>query len=471
MMSSIKKNFIYNAFYQVLVLIIPLITTPYISRILGADGIGIYSYSYSIAQYYALFIMLGLNNYGNRTIAQVRDNNDALRKSFWSIYAMQFGLGMIILGIYFIYALFLSKNNTAALIMGIYVISSCFDINWFFFGMEKFKATTTRNTTIKIITTVLIFCFVKQRQDVYKYCIIMVSGMLLSQLVLWPYVKKICGFYRPKWSEIKVHIKPNLILFLTVIAVSLFKIMDKIMLGLMTDTAQVGFYESSERVISIPTALVTALGTVMLPRMSNLRTKKTDSEGIIYKSILFAMLLSSSMSFGIMAVSKTFVPLFYGPGYDLCIPLYLVLLPSCLFFAFGNVIRTQYLLPNEYDSIYVKSAFLGAGVNIVINLILIPRLGAVGAAIGTLVAEMVVCSYQALKIRSKINIKKYVFRSIPFVISGIIMFLVIYNLELPIYSSVLKLFAEIVCGAVAYFVCISIQLGVAYKGFKINWMK
>lgn len=470
-MSSIKRNFIYNAFYQVLVLIIPLITTPYISRILGADGIGIYSYSYSIAQYYALFILLGLNNYGNRTIARVRDNNDTLRTTFWSIYTMQFGLGLIVLIIYFFYAIFLAKNTNAALIMGLYVISSCFDINWFFFGMEKFKATTTRNTIVKIITTILIFCLVKEHQDVYKYCIIMVVGMLASQIVLWPYVTKTCGFYRPRWSEVKVHLKPNLILFLTVIAVSLFKIMDKIMLGLMTDTSQVGFYESSERVISIPTALVTALGTVMLPRMSNLRDKSNDSKSLIYKSIIFAMLLSTSMSFGIMAVSKTFVPMFYGPGYDLCISLYLILLPSCLFFAFGNVIRTQYLLPNEFDSIYVKSAFLGAGVNIIINILLIPNLGAVGAAIGTLVAEMTVCTYQALKIRKNIDIKKYVLRSIPFVISGTVMFSVIYNLNLPIGSNIIKLFAEIACGVLVYFFCILIQLGVAYKFFKINWLK
>ena len=223
--------------------------------------------------------------------------------------------------------------------------------------------------------------------------------------------------------------------------------------------------------ISIPTALVTALGTVMLPRMSNLRDKSNDSKSLIYKSIMFAMLLSTSMSFGIMAVSKTFVPMFYGPGYDLCISLYLILFPSCLFFAFGNVIRTQYLLPNEFDSIYVKSAFLGAGVNIIINILLIPNLGAVGAAIGTLVAEMTVCTYQALKIRKNIDIKKYVLRSIPFVISGTVMFSVIYNLNLPIGSNIIKLFAEIACGVLVYFFCILIQLGVAYKFFKINWLK
>lgn len=468
-MPSIKKNFIYNALYQILVLIIPLITTPYISRVLGAEGIGIYSYSYSIAQYYALFIMLGLNNYGNRTIARSRENKGALKQTFWSIYFMQFGLGLIVLAVYFSYAILFAKDHAAAIIMGVYVISCCFDINWFFFGMEKFKLTTLRNTSIKILTTILIFLAIKEEKDVYKYCLIMAAGTLISQLALWPHVRKLCGFYKPTWSEICVHIKPNLVLFLSVIAVSLFKIMDKIMLGVMTDVEQVGFYESSERIISVPTALVTALGTVMLPRMSNLKETGEKTEKILYKSIVFAMLLSSSMSFGIMAVSKTFVPLFYGPGYEVCIQLYLILLPSCLFFAFGNVIRTQYLLPNEYDIVYVKSAFLGAGINLVINLFLIPDFGAAGAAVGTLFAEAFVCLYQSFKVRKQIKIKKYILRSIPCVFSGAIMFMVVFNLNIAISNGFIKLLAEIFIGAIIYAASLIFQIGLILKIFRIDW--
>ena len=141
------------------------------------------------------------------------------------------------------------------------------------------------------------------------------------------------------------------------------------------------------------------------------------------------------------------------------------------FFAFGNVIRTQYLLPNEFDAVYVKSAFWGAIVNIVINLLFIPKLGTIGAAVGTLIAEMVVCIYQASKIRRNIDIKKYVIRSLPFVISVVAMFFVVYNLNLPIDSNILKLLIEIVCGALVYFLCIFIQLGVTYKFFGINWIQ
>lgn len=466
-MNSIKKNFMYNSIYQILVICIPLITTPYISRILGAEGIGIYSYSYSVAQYYVLFIMLGLNNYGNRTIASLRDDRKKLSVAFGNIYAMQFSLGIVISIIYLIYSCFFAQNTYAALIMGIYVVSACFDINWFLFGMEKFGITVFRNIIIKIVTTILIFLFIKEKSDVYKYCIIMAGSMIISQVVLWPCVKKLVDYYKPTWKGIKIHIKPNLVLFLTVIAVSLFKIMDKIMLGILTDTKQVGFYESSERIISIPIAFITALGTVMLPRITNMITNNDKgSSSLLYKSILLAMFLSSSMGFGIMGVSKIFVPLFYGPGYEICVQLFLILMPSCLFLAFGNVIRTQYLLPKQMDKIYVISAFLGAIINIIINLLLIPKLGAVGAAVGTLFAEATVCIYQAFMIRNCIVIKKYVVKSFPFIISGIIMFVSLYNIEVQSENQVLVLCLMIIIGVFIYFFVLLIQAFIVKFIFK-----
>lgn len=408
-MNSIKKNFIYNSAYQILIMIIPLVTTPYISRVLGAEGIGTYSYAYSIASYFVMFIMLGLSNYGNREIAKAKDDKKQLSITFWNIYAMQFVLGIIMNIIYMIYCFTISKDICISFSVGIYVLSGILDINWFFFGMEKFKLTVIRNTIIKIITTVCIFLFIKSRTDVLFYCLIMTSGILLSQIVLWPYLFKEVYIVKPTWNEVRRHIRPNSFLFLTVIAVSLFKVMDKIMLGLITTKNQVGFYESSEKIIQIPTALITSLGTVMLPRMSNLVNKRNNEEhSLIYKSILFAMFLPSSMCFGIMGVSKEFVPIFYGKGYDTCITLYLILLPSCLFLAFANVIRTQYLLPHGMDKTYVISAFLGVGVNIIINILLIPKYGAIGAAIGTFFAEMVVCIYQVYKVSPFLNIRKYI---------------------------------------------------------------
>jgi len=456
-MSNLKVNFIYNSMYQLLIMFIPLLTTPYLSRVLGSGGVGIYSYNFSIANYFVLFIMLGLNNYGNREIAKVKDDKNKLESSFWNIYIMQFFCGVVINIIYIAYCFTIAKNKIIALIMGIYVFSGILDINWFFFGIEKFKLTVIRNTVIKILVTCLIFVLVKTNQDVWKYCLIMSFGILISQIVMWRYLKHEICYVKPTWKEVKRHIVPNLFLFLTVLAISLYKIMDKIMLGILSFDSQVGYYELSEKIIAIPTALITSLGTVMLPRMSNLVAKKENESSLLNKSIILAMFLSSSMCFGIMSVAKEFVPLFYGKGYQTCIYLYLILLPSCVFLTFANVIRTQFLLPHQMDKTYVVSTFLGAGINVFANLLFIPKYGAVGAGIGTLLAEITVCLYQSIAVARNIPVLGYVKETIPFIIAGIGMFFILYPLNMS-SNLFLGIIYKVVLGIGLYFIFLTIGL-------------
>jgi len=374
---------------------------------------------------------------------------------------------VLINGLYLGYCLLFAEDKTAALLLGLYTLSVVFDINWFFFGMENFKHTTIRNFAIKLVKTVLIFLFVKGKGAAYLYCLIMAAGFLVSQLALWPSALKTVKFYVPTFKEIIVHLKPNLLLFGTTIAVTMFKVMDKIMLGNMASVEQVGFYESSEIVLMVPVALISALGTVMLPRMTNLLSKNSEeAKDVLHLSILFAMFVSSAMSFGIMGVAREFVPIFYGEGYDICVYLYLILLPSCIFLAFANVIRTQYLLPQQMDRAYVVSAILGAVTNLCINAILIIPLGAIGAAIGTLAAEGVVCAYQSKKVMQKISITRYIYEAVPLVLSGAIMFAVLYFWNnLPVAPFV-ALIIKIVAGVVIYFVALFLLSLV----FRINYI-
>ncbi len=469
-MNSIKKNFLYNSLYQLVAIVVPLITTPYLSRILGANGIGEYSYSYSVSSYFVMFIMLGLNNYGNREVAKCRDNVKELSKTFWSIYAMQLCMGMLVISAYMVYVIN-AKERLLPVVLGIYVLSGWFDVNWFCFGMEQFKFIAIRNTIIKLISTVLIFTFVKTREDVVNYCLIISLGQLLASLVVWPKLIKQINFYKPTIKEIRKHIKPNLLLFMTVIAVTLFKIMDKIMLGIITTTEQVGFYEVAEKIVAIPTVFITSLGTVMLPRMSNLVGKgKTEENRLLYVSAIFAMFMVSSVCFGIMGVSKTFVPFFYGQGYDICIVLYLILLPSCLFLGLANVVRTQYLLPHNMDKEYVISAFLGAFINIMINLCMIPKWGAVGAAIGTLAAEITVCVYQCYMCRKAIRLSKIIRKSSIFIINGMIMFLILFNIKLPMETLFFNLCVQIGVGVAIYIILFIIEVILYKKIFKRNFL-
>ena len=327
-------------------------------------------------------------------------------------------------------------------------------------GLEKFKLITIRNLLIKFLSTILIFIFVKNENDIILYSFILSFCVLLNNAILWRYVLKNIYIIPIKLKNIFKHLKPNLYLFLTTIAVSIFKIMDKIMLGIMINTKEVGYYEASEKIINIPIIMIVALGTVMLPRITNMlaTNDNKNTEKLMENSIKFAFFLSTSIGFGIMGISKEFVPFFYGVGYEKCIDLFLILLPSCIFLAFANVIRTQFIIPKGFDEIYVKSAFIGAGINILINIILIPKFAAIGAAIGTLFAEIGVCVYQVGRVRKYLPIKKYIVLGIPFLASGIFMFLIIYFLEFIVFSREVLILIKILLGAIIYFIFLGTQL-------------
>lgn len=453
-MDNIKKNYLYNSAYQILAMVIPLITTPYVSRALGTNGIGRYSYAYSIAYYFMMFAMLGLNNYGNRTIAAVRDDDRKCAKTFSEIYIMQLFCAVIMVILYGVYVLFVCEDRALGLIMLIFVFSSALDINWFFFGLEQFKLTVIRNTTIKLLTVAAIFVFVKNETDVYAYSAIYAVGTLVSQLYLWTQISRFTQFIRVKVRDVIAHFKPNLVLFIPLIAVSLYKYMDKIMLGALTNDNEVGIYESCEKVINIPLGLIVSLGTVMLPRISNLLVNEGQEKAkqFFSDSIRFAMFLATSMSFGIMAVAKEFVPVFYGKGFDACIGVFQVLLPSCLFVAFANVIRTQYLIPQKKDSVYIVSVFIGAAINLIANACFIPGYKALGAAMGTVCAEAAVCIAQSIAVRNDVGILRQIKNSCPFVISGIVMYVVLYYC-LDFGEGILALCLKIVAGVALYSAC------------------
>ena len=470
--NSVKKNLAYNFLYQLLAIVLPLITTPYISRVLGPTKIGEYSYSYAIAYYFVMFTMLGLNNYGNRSIALVRDDNEKLSRTFWSIYWMQLCTGCISLVAYVFYSVFIA-NSVMTWITLIYVISAIFDVNWFFFGMEQFKVTVTRNAFIKLITTGCIFVFVKEQADIYLYAVIMVLGILISQVILWQFLRKYVYFCRVTVKEVIRHIKPNLILFIPIIAVSLYKVMGKIMLGFITTKTEVGLYESSERIIQVPMAFIQSMGTVMLPKMSNLIANKEEkvTQKYFSASIMVVMFLSSSMCFGIMGVARYFVPLYYGEGYLKCVYLFQILLPSCIFLAFANVIRTQYLIPRKKDAIFISSVIIGAIINIIFNMIMIPRLESIGAALGTLLAEITVCAYQIIMVKHDLEIIKYVKESLLFVIPAVIMYIILITVDFRI-TPVLNLVLHIFLGVLCYFGLLLVGLMITKRTYLLkNIMK
>ncbi len=452
-MNSITKNFMYNVVYQILLILLPLITTPYISRVLGSGGLGTYTYTYTIANYFVLAAMLGVKNYGNRSTAAVRDDRKLLSRTFWEIYGLQFLCSAAVLAVYLIYVLaFVKEYQLIALLQTIYVLSGLMDISWLFFGVEQFKITVTRNIAIRLVNLACIFLFVKDQGDLWIYTLIMTLGTALSQGYLWLYVKRLVDWHRPRLKDLWNHMIPELVLFIPIIAVSLYTMMDKVMLGAMSTMSQVGFYEGASKILNIPLGVITALGTVMLPRMSNLaaKGKVRESGKYIQNSMIFAMFLASGMMFGIAGIAEDFVPLFLGEEYSSCMLLIRVMAPTVPFIAWANVIRTQYLIPNHEDKSYIISVVLGAAVNLAVNALLIPRLQALGAVIGTVCAEGSVCISQTVMVRKKLAIGRYLKDTWMYFLFGAVMFLLIQAVHGRIRGTAAALAAEILAGGGAY---------------------
>ena len=452
-MRSIKKNFIYQSAYQLLTIILPIVTAPYISRVIGASGVGIYSYTYSIASYFALFAKLGIHVYGVRAIAAVRDDKEKLYQEFSNIYTIHAIFAAVVLAVYCIYAAVLpSEYKIIVWIQIFYVVAEFLDINWFYFGLEKFKITVVRNSIVKIATIAAIFIFVRSTDDVWKYCAIMASGSLLSQSIVWAFLPRYVKFRKPQLYSYKKHLPKLIGFFIPSVAVSIYKVMDKIMLGIFLTERHVGYYENSEKVISMTLSLVAALGTVMMPRMSNLiaRGARDASIRLIGTSMHFMVTVSMAMAFGIAAVAKVFTPIFFGEEFASCNIFVVGLTMSMPFTAFANVIRTQYLTPNNKDRAFQLSVIMGACINFGINFILIQYIGVMGAVVGTVVAEATVCVIQTLCARKELPIMSYLKQLLPCILSGIIMFAAVYFMGEIMGTSIITLLVQIASGVTIY---------------------
>ena len=422
---SITKNYIYNMVYQVLILILPLITTPYLSRVLGAEGIGIYSYTYTIVTYFILFGSLGVALYGQREIAYAQENVEARKKTFIEIIIFRF----ITIGIATIAYFFLFMNGEKYQlyyrILLLELIAGAFDISWFFQGMEEFKRTVTRNVLVRLCSVSLVFILVKTKEDLAMFTLIYSIADLLGNLSLWLYLPKYLKGVKVKNINVLQHLPQITLLFIPQIANQLYKMLDTTMIGkLVEDKSELGFYEQGQKVIRLLLTIVTSLGVVMIPRMAS-TFASGDKEKIndyMKMSFKFVFFLAFPIMFGIISISKDFVPIFFGDGYDKVAILINIISPILLLMGIANVVGTQYMLPTKRQKEYTISVVIGVVVNFVLNYILILEYGAIGASISTVISQLVVDLVQGYFVRKEVNFKELLKLSYKYLLSGIIMF-------------------------------------------------
>lgn len=452
-MKSISKNLSYQTLYQVLTIITPLITAPYLSRILGAKQLGVFSYTSSVVAYFTLFAMLGTVNYGAKVIASCSSNKRELSVSFFSIYAFQIFACLGSMAAYIcLVALTNQEYKFIAYIQAIAVIACAANVNWFLFGLEEFAVVTIRNIFVKIAEVASILLLVKTESDLAIYILIMLGSTLISNLIAFILLKKYVYLVRISWQDIKKHIKPNLMLFFPLLAISVYHIMDKTMLGAMSTYVESGYYYNSDKLINIPLCVINGVGVVMLPRVSNMIASGKHEEvlKLLKTSLEMIVAVGVAMSVGIASISNEFVPFFFGSGFDKCIFLTYVFAPILLIKGIVSTVRMQYLIPYGRDKEFLYSVCIGAVANLVLNLIFIPKYAALGAVIGTLGAEAIACITQLYNIRKEFDLGSYFVDSLVYVFLGVILFASVRLCALINVIAPVKIIVEITVGGLVY---------------------
>ena len=450
---SIKKNYIYNLLQQMLALITPLITIPYISRVIGAEGIGIYSYTSSVVLYFAMFAALGTISYGQREISYVQDNKEKRTQVFWNTEIRCIITTLIVLCTYVPFVLYQEQYRLIYAILTIHIIDVIFNISWFFMGMEEFGTIVRCNVIVRILNLAFIFIFVKDANDLPIYVFGLTVVMLLGNLSLWPFLPKFIG--RPKIKEIHPFKDFMVVLsmFVPTIAISIYTVLDKIMIGVLTqNAAENGFYDQSIKMSRMALTFVTALGTVMVPRIGFLFEKKDQQQikMFMYRSYKFVGLLGIPLCLGIIGTASNFVPWFYGPGFDRVVPILSTL--SLIIFAIGisNVTGVQYLVPTQRQNTLTITVLIGAAFNVICNLIFIPNYGALGAAIASVLAEIVIAIVQLFVVRKELSCVTIVKNFIKYLIAGLFMLFILKLIGFHLKPSVLNTFILIFAGSAIY---------------------
>ena len=454
---KVLKNYAYNLSYQLLVIILPIITTPYVTRIFSSDDLGTYGYFSSIVIYFILLATLGVANYGTKVISGHRKDID---KNFWGIYSLQLGATILSIFLYFMLYIFLQfMHNPVALILGLSLLSKGLDISWLFQGLEDFRKITVRNITVKLIGVIAIFLFIKSANDLHLYVFLLTIFELLGQLSMWLPARAFIGKPHFDWEYAKQHLRPIILLFLPQIAISLYVTLDRTMLGALASTKDVGIYDQALKLVNILLTLVTSLGSVMLPRVSNLLSlgdhkainKMHEMSFLIYNLVIFPIMA------GMLIVNDDFVNFFLGQDFQEARYAIAIMIFRMFFIGWTNIMGIQILIPHNKNKEFMLSTTIPAIVSVGLNLLLLPKLGYIGAAIVSVLTEVLVWLIQLFYTRSYLREVPILGSLIKIIISSGVMYgILLFIKQFLNVSPMINVGIYAVLGAMIYLVLILI---------------
>lgn len=451
---SIGKNFIYNILYEVFRIIVPLLTTPYISRVLGADGVGTFTLAQTYAQYFILFAGLGFSTYAARELAYVRDDEEKFQKTYMEIFIARMSLLVVAIVLYWsVFFVMELKSDISYKICIIYLIASAFDISYYFKAIENFRTVAIRNITVKVVAMILVFMLVKNSSQVWLYTLIIVMAEFLSQgIMLLSIEKSMWKIPKITIDNIRRHLAVSLSLFIPTLAIQMYTMLDKVMIGEICGEGEAGYYENAQKMVRLASTIASSIVAVSVPRMSYYFASGNQEElknhlGKVFSLVSF---LCFPMCFGLIAVASNFSSWYYGLNFAGIDVLVIIGAPLIISLGWSNILGNMILIASGKQKYYTIAVYIGAVLNVCMNTLLIPQIGARGAMIASVLAEfigMIVMFIFCQRIYNIIsclkNIRGYFF-------AAIAMGIIVKTIDIHMSYGVLSSALEILIGGLFY---------------------
>ena len=457
-MSSIKRNLAYNLINTVSSIIFPIITLPYVLRVLLPEGIGTLDFLNSFITYITLFTSLGIPVYAVKEVAKCRDNKTKMAQTTLEIMQLTFWLTLLGYIAVLIIGFFIPKvaeHKTLFFVLSSGILLNTIGVGWFFQAIEEFAFIVKRALVIRVLGIIALFVFVKTQDDLLIYALIGIVGSVGSNILNFIKLHRYIPFskdYFYRKPQMTRHIKPALELFVMSLIISIYVNLDTLMLGFMKNNTDVGYYSTAVKFYRLILMVVTALGGVLLPRMANIIERKDNEEfkRLSIKSIHFTMFLGMPMTLGLILLAEPIIMIFGGVLYQPSILTLQILSPIIILVGITNVIGIQMLYPLDKQRLVIYSVSGGAIINLILNLIFIPKYSMNGAAFSTFIAEVIVLVIQLYYLNKYINFRLFDKSTFNYLLGSICMGLVVWSVSLLSVTNLINLIISIVLGSVTY---------------------
>lgn len=450
-----RSNAVYVMFAQVAIVLTPLVLTPYLTRVIGAEGLGLYSFSFTTASAFMIVGQLGVQLYGRREIAKCNGDRAAQTRVFWELVTLVWRAFSIILPVFVIVALhgpFEEQARLALLIQIVLLLSGALDVSWLFHGVEKFKLLTISMVITRLLSLLFVFIFIENSEDTLKYVGIMATAFLFAQALPWVFVRRFVGQVTARdWVE-WWRLRELWHFLVPAVALQSFGVTSVVVITMWASLTDVGIYDVAFRLARAPIAFITAFGIVLLPRATRMLTKGGSNQGqkLLRQGMSVTMFLASAFCFALIGIADSFIPLFAGTGFESAVPVLRVLSLTLLVIGWGNVLRTQIILPGGLDRLYASSLVGGLLLTILLSIVFINLFGLLGVAFAFLTGELFTAVIQARAVRNRAPILSLLFQASRYVGAGCAAAVTMVMLQTTQLAGVPLLAIQGLCGAAVF---------------------